>query len=188
MNYYPYCDAPSELTETLPQNFSNVVYYNHYFLPRFQLLYALEHILSMTHFGLGLIGDRNGDGVLDFHELETHMRDIKNLSKSDSNLIAGTKILLHKFKQISSGRFSLTEQYIATYTDRLLFDLATSSMMRPLSDQVLCMQLSYVLQKYFLASPRRQKMVPLLNAELEKLGSAYRVTATYPYVHLLACH
>jgi hypothetical protein len=52
MNFYPGYDAPPAVANEVPLDFSSVVYYNHFFLPRFQLLYALEHILGLTHFGL----------------------------------------------------------------------------------------------------------------------------------------
>lgn len=182
MNFYPCYDAPPTMAEELPQDFYSVVYYNHSFLPRFQLLYALEHIIGLTHFGLGMLGDRNGDGVLDFNEVEAHFTNLKTISKSDQTLIAGTQLLVQQFKEISSGRFFITERDLATYTEELFIDLVTSTLVRPMTDEVIWSQLVFVLGAFFFASPKRLGIIPRINFELDNLDADYRIIGSSPFI------
>ncbi|MDP3508400.1 MAG: hypothetical protein Q8T09_10455 [Candidatus Melainabacteria bacterium] len=182
MNFYPCYDAPHAVADEMPQDFSSVVYYNHFFLPRFQLLYALEHILGLTHFGLGMLGDRNGDDVLDFQELQLHFDNLRSISQSDQTLLAGTKIMLHKFREISSGRLLVSERDLTAYTENLFVDIVTGSLERAIDDRVIWAQLSFILRGFFFASPKRLELVPRINFELANLSSDYRISATYPFV------
>jgi hypothetical protein len=179
MNFYPGYDAPPAVANEVPLDFSSVVYYNHFFLPRFQLLYALEHILGLTHFGLGMLGDRNGD---DFQELQLHLENLRSISQSDQTLLAGTKIMLHKFREISSGRLLVSEKDLTTYTENLFVDIVTGSLERAIDDRVIWAQLSFILRGFFFASPKRYELVPRINFELANLSSDYRISATYPFV------
>lgn len=182
MNFYPCYDAPPTMAEELPQDFYSVVYYNHSFLPRFQLLYALEHIIGLTHFGLGMLGDKNGDGLLDFHEVEAHFTNLKTISKSDETLIAGTKLLLQQFKEISSGRFFISERELVDYTENLFIDLVISTLARSMADEVILSQLVFVLGAFFFASPKRLEIVPLINFELNNLDADYRIIGSSPFI------
>lgn len=106
-------------------------YYTGTWLQWYYEIGALEHLLEFSAMGMGLAGDKNGDGMLEFEELLEYTHNMASLSASDQQIVHGLKILLRKYWLLAENRGYLLEEDLRARLSTLLFRLISNVLIRP---------------------------------------------------------
>lgn len=118
--------------------FSDYYYYTNTWSQWYYEILALQQILEFSTMGMGLAGDKNGDGKLEYEELAEYTSNMQSLSKSDQNVVFGLKILLRKFWLLADERGYLLEEDLRERLSTLLFRAISNVLLRPELADKLC--------------------------------------------------
>lgn len=118
--------------------FSDYYYYTNTWSQWYYEILALQQILEFSTMGMGLAGDKNGDGKLEYEELAEYTRNMQSLSRSDENIVFGLKILMRKFWILADERGYLIEEDLQERLSTLLFRAISNVLLRPELADRLC--------------------------------------------------
>jgi hypothetical protein len=138
---------------------------------------ALEEILEFTRMGLGMAGDKNNDGRLEYSELEEYFVSMRGLCQKDQQLLSGLKILMNTYRSLAGAKGHVDEVDLFERSDTLLSFIVTEILTRPnlatVSTDKVEQLLSY--QLVHDSNKERNFIIERLNNALMELKSVYRI-------------
>jgi hypothetical protein len=112
-------------------DFQDHVFYFESLLPALAQYRALSALLVFTEFGLGMAGDKNQDGRLEYKELSDYLVSMRRISASDPALLDGLNQLLGSYWSLAGKKQYLTEEEVfGLFYDQLVF-IVVETLSRP---------------------------------------------------------
>lgn len=158
-------------------DFVDIQFYFETLIPTMAEYKALDQILEFTRLGLGMAGDKNDDGKLEYHEVEEYLISMRRLCGSDQQLLTGLKLLLGHYWTLAGEKGWLSENDLFNRFYQLLAFMVTETLIRPplvtVAGEKLAELLSYELMrdtgKYLMS------LVDVINLDVQSRGSPYRI-------------
>lgn len=138
---------------------------------------ALEEILEFTRMGLGMAGDRNNDGRLEYSELEEYFVSMRGLCQKDQQLLNGLKILMSTYRNLAGNKGHIDELDLFERSDALLSFIVTEILTRPNLARVSIEKVEQLLSYQLVhdSNKNRDLIIEKLNNTLVELKSVYRI-------------
>ncbi len=111
--------------------FGDYYYYTNTWMQWYYEILALQQLLEYSAMGMGLAGDKNGDGKLEYEELLEYTNNMQRLSKSDGRVVKGLRILLRNFWIIAEERGFLLECDLRERLFKLFYRVVSNVLLRP---------------------------------------------------------
>lgn len=158
-------------------DFDDIQFYFESLMPALAEFEALEQILEFTRMGLGMAGDKNNDGRLEFCELQDYFGSIRGFCSTDKQLATGVKLLLNSYWTLAGSKGYISEEDLFARFYGVLSFMVVETLQRPRLvqvagekiEEVLTYELMRDLDKHTIA------MLDQVNATLEDLKSPYRI-------------
>jgi hypothetical protein len=159
-------------------NFIDALYYEETHLPMRSQYLAVQQILEFAWLGLGMCGDKNQDGRLEYHELLDYCEHMHSMFNLDSDVLDGLKVLLKKYSCLAGEKRYLDDQDLFNYRDLLLKQLCIEGLSRASLVPYIAADTSELLEIELVRNSNLQPLIAHINEELESRQATARIDAS----------
>lgn len=111
--------------------FGDYYYYTNTWMQWYYEILAIQQLLEYSAMGMGMAGDKNGDGKLEYEELLEYTSNMQRLSKSDERVVRGLRVLLRNYWIIAEERGYLLECDLQERLCKLFYRIISNILLRP---------------------------------------------------------
>lgn len=155
--------------------FVDALYYEESHLPTRSQYLAVQQILEFAWLGLGMCGDKNHDGKLEYHELLEYCQHMHSMFNLNSDVLEGLRVLLKNYSCLAGEKRYLDDKDLFTYRDLLLTQLCVEGLSRSSLVPHIAADISELLEIERVRNSNLQLLIAQINETLESRQATVRI-------------
>lgn len=158
--------------------FIDALYYEETHLPMRSQYLAVQQILEFAWLGLGMCGDKNHDGKLEYHELLEYCQYMQSMFNLNADVLNGLKVLLKNYSCLAGEKRYLDDKDLLTYKDLLLTQLCIEGLSRSSLVPHIAADITELLAIELVRNSNLQLLIAQVNETLELRQATARINAS----------